>query len=66
MIKFRIDVMSALRERGYTARMLLKEGVNSSTQDKLRNDGGVSFSTLSTLCKLLECNVEDLIEYIPD
>ena len=66
LLKFRIAVMPALKEREYTARMLCKEGITSNTQTQLRNDRGGSFSTLSTLCKLLECNVEDLIEYIPD
>ena len=40
--------------------------VSSSTISRLKNNKGISTSTLNDLCKILDCNVEDVLKYIPD
>lgn len=40
--------------------------VSSSTISRLRNNKGLSTATINDLCKILQCNVEDILRYIPD
>ena len=45
-----------------------KTGVTTSTISNLYNDKvkRLDFDTLEKLCKLLNCNTQDILEYIPD
>ena len=66
-LKFKINVINALKDKGYTSYILRKEQLLSeSTIQKLRNGQGVSWDNIETLCRLLECQPSDLMEYIPD
>lgn len=40
--------------------------VSSSTISRLRNNKGLSTTTINDLCKILICNVEDILRYVPD
>lgn len=66
MLKYKIDVLKALKERGYTSYRLATDRIlsNGSIQ-KLRRDEVLSTDGLSTLCELLECQPGDLLENIP-
>jgi putative transcriptional regulator len=64
---FKINVINALKEKGYTTYTLRKEQLLSeSTIQKLRNGQGVSWDNIETLCRLLECQPSDLMEYVKD
>ena len=64
-LKYKIDVLNGLKEKGYNSNRIRTEGLLSqSTLQKFRNNQGVSWENLETLCKLLECQPGDLIEYI--
>ncbi|WP_434143227.1 helix-turn-helix domain-containing protein [Photobacterium leiognathi] len=43
-------------------------GVQSSAMSKIANNKGynTSVSTIEALCKFFNCNVEDVMEYVPD
>ena len=43
-----------------------KYGINPKTVDSLVKNKSVTVDTLVTLCKILNCQPGDLIEYIPD
>ena len=45
-----------------------RTGLTTSTISNLYNDKvkRLDFDTLEKLCKFLNCNTQDLIEYIPD
>jgi putative transcriptional regulator len=65
--KYKINVLEALKSKGYTTYTLRKEKILSeSTIQKLRVGEGVAWDNLETLCKLLECNIGDLLEYIKE
>lgn len=52
-----------------TAEDIVKQtGLGSSTISKLRNskNSNISLNTVNKLCKYFNCNVADLLEYIPD
>ena len=64
---YRIDVLQALKEKGYTTYKLRHDKLLSeSTLQKLRTNKGVAWENLETLCRLLECQPADLIEYVED
>ena len=64
MLKYKINVLDVLKEKGVSSYTLRKEKLLSeSTIQKLRNGEGVSWDNLETLCKLLECNIGDILDY---
>lgn len=66
-VKYKIDVLSALKAAGYTTYRLQKEKIfGSSTIQKLRKGEVVSTQHLGTLCKILQCQPGDLLEYAPE
>ncbi len=67
MLKYKIDVITALKDKGYTTYTLRKSKLLSeSTIQKLREGLGVSWENLDTLCGLLECDIADLLEYVKE
>ncbi len=53
-----------MKEKGMTQYRLMKEyGISSGQLDRLRKNENVSTHTLSLLCKILECKLEDIAEY---
>ena len=66
-INYRIDILAALKERGYSTYRLRKEKLLSeSTIQKLRNGDPVSLENITTLCRLLNRQPGDIMEYTPD
>ena len=66
-LQYKIDVLAALKEIGITTYKIRQEKILSeSTVQKLRASKGVSWENLETLCRLLDCQPADLIEYIKD
>ena len=64
-LQFKIDVVSALKEKGYTTYRIRNEKILSeSTVQKLRAGKGGSWENIETLCRLLECQPADLMEYV--
>ena len=66
-INYRFDILAALKERGYSTYRLRKEKLLSeSTIQKLRNGDPVSLENISTLCRLLNCQPGDIMEYVEE
>ena len=66
-LRFKLDITKALKSAGYTTYTLQKQGLlSSSTLQKLLKGGQLSWSNIETLCRLLQCQPGDLIEYVPD
>lgn len=67
MIKYKIDVLNVLKEKGITTYTLRTEKlIGESTIQAFRKGDCSQYKTLDTLCRLLKCDVGDIIEYIPD
>lgn len=63
-LRYEIDVLSALREKGYNSTKIRAEGLLSqSTLQKFRNGQGISWKNIETLCRLLDCQPGDIIAY---
>ena len=64
-LRYKKDILNALKEKGSNTNKIRTEGLLSqSTLQKFRQQQGVSWENLETLCKLLECQPGDLIEYV--
>lgn len=42
-----------------------KHHVSSSTLDKLRKNKPINTTTINDLCRILNCRIEDIAEYVP-
>lgn len=66
-IRMKIDILTALKEAGYTSYKLRQDKLlGESAIQKLRNNKLPSWNELNTICSLLNKQVGDLVEYIPD
>ena len=66
-LKFKIDILDALKQNGYNTTRIRQECLLSqSTLQKLRTEGQLSWSNLETICRVLKCQPGDILEYIPD
>ena len=66
-IVYKIDVLEALKEKGFSSYNLRKDKLLSeSTIQALRNKKQISWDNLEKLCKLLQCQPSDLIEYVEE
>lgn len=56
-----------MKQRKISQYKLIKEYHISTGQiDRLRKNSFVSTYTINELCKILDCNVEDIIQYVKD
>lgn len=56
-----------MERRGATTYILqVIGGISSSTIRRIKAGESVSTNTLDTLCKVLECSLADIAEYLPD
>ena len=56
-----------MKEKGISQYKLIKTyNVSPAQVTRLRKNSGVSTNTLDNLCKILDCKLEDIAEYIPD
>lgn len=67
MIKYKIDIMTALKDNGLSSYKLRKEKIfGEATMTVFRNQEPFNFENLNKLCKLLKCQPGDILEYIED
>lgn len=50
-------------ESTYT--LIKNHHLSSSTIDKLRKDKPLNTTTINDLCRILNCNVADIMDYVP-
>ena len=63
-LRYKIDILEALKEAGYSSTRLRKEKLmGESYMTQLRRGEMVSWKTVETICALLDCQPGDLIEY---
>ena len=61
------NLWKTMKERGATTYTLQVKGeISSSTIRRLKANESVSTNTLEALCKILNCTLSDIIEYLPD
>lgn len=67
-MKYKIDLITALKEAGYNSNYIRNNKIFSeSTMTKFRNGNTkITVENLEILCKLLNCQPGDILEYVPD
>lgn len=66
MFSYKIDVLKALSERGYTSTRMRKEKIMSeATMQNLRKGKGITTDTINTICIILRCPPSDILEIEP-
>ena len=63
-LRYKIDVMKALKDKGYSSARIREEKLlGQSYLQQLRHQKLVSWGAIDMLCKLLDCQVGDIVEY---
>lgn len=63
-IRYKFDVLTALKDKGYSTYRLRKERILSQTTIKCLRDGEpISWSSLEQVCKILNCQPGDVLVY---
>lgn len=66
-IRYKIDVIAALKEAGYSTYKIRKEKILAeSTLQAFRRQETVSWENIDRLCGLLKCQPGDILEYVED
>lgn len=66
-IRYKIDVLDALKQAGYnTYRIRQEKLIGESMLQKIRCGQMVSWSVLDTICGLLHCQPGDILVYTPE
>lgn len=66
-IRYKMDVLAALKEVGYNTNRLRKERLLSEgVIQSLREGKYIAFPNLSKICELLNCQPGDILEYTAD
>ena len=66
-IRYRIDVLDALKAKGFSSyKIKMDKIIGNSQMQQIRAGEIVSTACLDKLCRMLECQPGDLLEYVPD
>ena len=61
------NLWSTMKERGITQYALIKTfGISPAQITRLKRNESVSTHTIEMFCRILDCRVEDVMEYIKD
>lgn len=63
-LRYKMNVMEELKKNGYSSARIREEKlIGQSYLQQIRHQELVSWKTIDTLCKLLQCQVGDIVEY---
>ena len=67
MISYRFDMLEKLKSAGFSTYKLRKDKLmGEATIQQLRTGQLVSWATIDTLCRLLDCQPGDILQYIKE
>ena len=59
------DVLSRLKDSGYSTYRLMKEGlISQTTLYNIRHNKPISSTTIDVICSLAKCQPGDILEYV--
>ena len=66
MISYR-PFYETLLKKGITEyHLIYKQGVSANILHRMKHGKNITLRTLDTLCQILNCNISDIIECLPD
>jgi putative transcriptional regulator len=64
MLRYKIDVLQALKDKGInTTRLRREKLLSEGAIQRLRSDQPISWANIEQICKLLECQPSDFLIY---
>lgn len=67
MFKFRVSIIEVLKEKGYsTTRIRREKLIGEKTMQDMKRGVVPGIKTLNTLCRILEMQPGNLIEYVEE
>lgn len=67
MIKYKKDIIFALKEKGYSTYKIKQQKIfNQSQLQQLRDNKLLTQDALNKLCYILNCQSRDILEFVPD
>lgn len=67
MLRYKADILQLLKDVGYSTYKIRKEKIFTESQlQNIRDNKLLTQDALNKLCKLLNCQPGDILEYIPD
>ena len=67
MIRYKIEILPALKAAGYSTNKIRTDKLmGQATLQQLRHGELASWKTIDPVCRLLDCQPGDLLEYVPD
>ena len=65
MIVYKINVINELKKHGYSTYRIRSEKIFNETQlQKFRTNGTITFDTLDKLCRLINLQPGDILEFV--
>lgn len=66
-IRYKGDILSKLKEAGFSTYRIRKDKLlGEFTVQKLRSGEPISWESISIICRLLNCQPGDIMEYVED
>ena len=66
-LTFRVDILAKLKDAGYSTYRIRKEKLlGEFTVQKIRAGEPISWESIGIICKLLNCQPGDIMEYVED
>lgn len=53
-----------MKRKNITTYMLIKQGFSKGTLDRLKHNRPVTTETIETLCRVLDCTPNDILQYV--
>lgn len=67
MLQYKLEILPELTKRGYSSRRLRNENLlGEYTMTSLRRGEMISLKSIDTICRLLQCQPGDLLEWVED
>lgn len=66
-IRYKVDVLEKLKEKGFSSYKIRKDGIiNQTAVQKLREKKLIAWEQFNIVCRLLDYQPGELIEYVPE
>ena len=66
MISYRPFYETLFRKNVTEYHLIFKQGITANTLHRMKHGKAITTTTLNTLSEVLDCRVEDILEYVPD
>lgn len=55
-----------MKKKGISQYRLLKQGIDHRTLNTLKHGGNITMRTLENICRILECEVDEVVAFVDD